>query len=115
MGAAKLKYNYRRREVRIEDRYALIKGLWQKLGSDQQYPMKIVDLSSDGFGMLVEPRLVKGDQIKAIFSLPSVLVIEASVVWAQESDQQGLWRIGLNCDQHGSRKLESIYRQVISS
>ena len=115
MGALKLKHNYRRKEVRVEDRYQRIKGLWQKIGSDQQVPLRIVDLSSDGFGMLVETRLDNGAQIRATFSLPSVLVVDATVVWSKSDPEQGGWRIGLCCDRHGSRKLEAIYRQIISS
>jgi hypothetical protein len=115
MGEAKLKSSFRRRDVRIEDRFKLIQGLWRRSDSTELQPIRIVDLSTDGFGMLVDGALNDGEVIQAIFSQPSVLTVDATVVWSQRDQETGHCRVGLVCDQPGKRKLDAIYRQIISS
>jgi hypothetical protein len=115
MAEPKFKSSFRRKDVRIEDHYERIQGLWHLFGATEVYPIRIVDLSPDGFGMLVEQPLNDGNEIQVIFSLPSVLTVHAVVVWSQTNPETGLWRVGLNCDLQGKRRLESIYRQLISS
>jgi hypothetical protein len=112
MSIARVLQPFRRRDVRVDQALDAIEGLWQSPGHEEMQPIRITDISPDGFGMKLDFEIAPGTDVTAIFSQPFVLTVSARVVWCQESPDGDGYRVGLSCDRDGNRRLDSIYRRI---
>lgn len=99
----------RRQAERLDLDKLAIEGMMTVIGSDQQLPFRIWDVSLKGVGLWTAHQLQVGDNVRVTVGHPYLLVVDGAITWCAQDTQSDGFRSGIKLTD-GGKKIQALIR-----
>jgi len=104
----------RRTAERLDLENQAIEGMMTVIGSDQQLPFRVWDVSLKGMGLWTAHQLQVGYNVRITVGHPYLLVVDGEITWCAQDTLSDGFRSGIKVND-GGKKIQALMRMFDQS